>query len=197
MDVAGLPAGRYTVAVNGTEAGFELAVDNILPAEGPAEPRSVEVDAPQCATPSADTQLLREDSYCLLYPASYTVDRSVTRQVLLVVGSLMNHAEPRASLEVKEAGNLTAGETADQLLADVEAAMPGFPVGRAELTLDGEQAVVLDGMPGQDLTRRVLVVHEGRLYDLTFGPVGADAGAVAERPEALYAQLVSSWRFLP
>lgn len=35
LDVAGLPAGVYTVTVNGVSGTFELAVDNVLP-PGPA-----------------------------------------------------------------------------------------------------------------------------------------------------------------
>ena len=33
LDVAGLPAGVYTVTVNGVSDTFELAMDNVLPAE--------------------------------------------------------------------------------------------------------------------------------------------------------------------
>ena len=33
LDVAGLPAGVYTVTVNGVSDTFELAVDNVLPTE--------------------------------------------------------------------------------------------------------------------------------------------------------------------
>lgn len=33
LDVAGLPAGAYTVTVNGAGGTFELAVDNVLPTE--------------------------------------------------------------------------------------------------------------------------------------------------------------------
>lgn len=31
LDVAGLPAGQYTVTVNGVSTTFELAIDNVLP----------------------------------------------------------------------------------------------------------------------------------------------------------------------
>ena len=46
LDVYGLPAGVYTVDVNGVTGTFELAVDNIPQEEPPAEPTSVPTEVP-------------------------------------------------------------------------------------------------------------------------------------------------------
>jgi hypothetical protein len=48
--------------------------------------------------------------------------------------------------------------------------MPGFDSRRSTIAIAGQKAVVLDNVPGQDLMRRVLFVHDGRLFDLTFSP---------------------------
>ena len=39
-----------------------------------------------------------------------------------------------------------------------------------ETTVDGGPAAVVDGLPGQDINRRLVVVYDGRLYSLMFTP---------------------------
>jgi hypothetical protein len=62
--------------------------------------------------------------------------------------------------------------------------------------LVGEPAVILDGMPGQDLGRVVLVGHHGRLFELTFVP-DERANEAYTQMEALFASVTGSLRFLP
>ncbi len=74
------------------------------------------------------------------------------------------------------------------------AAGPGFNIERTELQVDGEPAVVVDGLPGPDPWRRVFVVHEERLYTLSFQPwVPGGATALDE----LYTLVIESLHFLP
>ena len=49
--------------------------------------------------------------------------------------------------------------------------MTGFAIQRSSAEIAGQPAVILDNVPGQDLNRRVLIVHNDRLYDLTFSPL--------------------------
>lgn len=92
-------------------------------------------------------------------------------------------------LERSDAYDRTAEVIADQ---DMTAA--GNPsVGRSFTTLDGEQAVVLDGMPGQDLQRRVYVVHDETLYVLAFMPTRTENKAADDQMEALYTAITNSW----
>jgi hypothetical protein len=63
--------------------------------------------------------------------------------------------------------------------------------------LDGEQAVVLDGMPGQDLQRRVYVVHQQTLYVLAFMPTLSENTAAGDQVEALYTAITNSWEWSP
>jgi hypothetical protein len=64
-------------------------------------------------------------------------------------------------------------------------------------TLAGEAAVVLDHLPGQDFNRRVLVLHQGRLYHFFFTPVDPGMADVFQKMEAFYGTIIGSFRFIP
>jgi hypothetical protein len=96
-------------------------------------------------------------------------------------------------LEISDSYNRTAEKIADQ---DMTYAT-GVDVGRWTVTLGGEQAVVLDGMPGQDLQRRVYVVHQQTLYVLAFMPTRSENKAASDQMEALYTAVTSSWAWSP
>jgi hypothetical protein len=96
-------------------------------------------------------------------------------------------------LEISDSYDRTAEEIADQ---DMTYAT-GVDVGRWTVTLGGEQAVVLDGMPGQDLQRRVYVVHQQTLYVLAFMPTRTENKAAGDQMETLYAAVTNSWAWSP
>jgi hypothetical protein len=96
-------------------------------------------------------------------------------------------------LEISDSYNRTAEEIADQEMTYAA----GLNVGRWTVTLGGEQAVVLDGMPGQELQRRVYVVHQQTLYVLAFWPTRSENKAAGDQMEALYAAVTSSWAWSP
>lgn len=96
-------------------------------------------------------------------------------------------------LEVSAAYERTAEVIADQDLTFAT----GLDVDRWTVTLGGEQAVVLDGMPGQELQRRVYVVHEQILYVLAFWPARSENKAAGEQMEALYTAVTDSWAWQP
>jgi hypothetical protein len=96
-------------------------------------------------------------------------------------------------LEISDSYNRTAEEIADE---DMTYAA-GVDVGRWTVTLGGEQAVVLDGMPGQELQRRVYVVRGQTLYVLAFWPARSENKAASEQMEALYDAVSSSWAWSP
>jgi hypothetical protein len=96
-------------------------------------------------------------------------------------------------LEISDSQNRTAEEVADQ----EENYVAGLNPGRWTVTLGGEQALVLDGMPGQNLVRRVYIVHQQTLYILTFSPTRSENMAASDQMEALYAAVTSSWAWSP
>ena len=96
-------------------------------------------------------------------------------------------------LEISDSYNRTAEEVADQEMTYVS----GLSVGRWTVTLGGEQAVVLDGMPGQDLQRRVYIMHQQTLYILAFMPTRSENQAAIDQMEALYTAVTNSWAWSP
>jgi hypothetical protein len=148
--------------------------------------------------PAAGNQLLRveEHGYSLLYPDGYTVEHPNPDETVLVIGSLLNIEQPRLHIEVQETEGRTAAQEADERVADVKAAMPGFDVERTMVTVGGEEAVVLDHMPGQDINRQVIVVHDDRLYRLTFAPADEAVSDSYAQMESLYTMVIGSFNFL-
>jgi hypothetical protein len=140
------------------------------------------------------TQVLINEGlgYAFLYPDTYTVEARETGDIL-VIGSVMNHADPRLGIEVEEAAGRTAADVADALLTDYS---EGFVIGRSTITLDGEEAVVLDPVPGQELSRYVFVTSSDRLYRLMFTHSDPALGDTYTRMENLYTVVTNSFRFL-
>jgi hypothetical protein len=130
---------------------------------------------------------------CFSYPQGYThlpENDSVEIVAPDITGSDMKGL---FWLEISDSYNRTAEKIADE---DMTSAA-GLNVGRWNVTLGGEQAVVLDGMPGQDLQRRVYVVHQQTLYVLAFMPTRSENKAANGQMEALYGAVTSSWAWSP
>ena len=131
--------------------------------------------------------------YSFSHPAHYDVGVYDEDGIALFVGSLLNVEAPRLDVVVEPARGSDAATIADQTAAG----FPDLELARSSLTLGGEQAVVLDGVPGQDLSRIVIAVHNERLHKLTFRPVDPDNVALMAELEALYEEVTDSYTFDP
>jgi hypothetical protein len=154
-----------------------------------------------CPEPTEGTQLLmnEEHGYCLLHPGEYGVVyppmehclaytvNSMECQFITFAGS---EGGPNGGVSVNEASGRTAGEVAD---AEIAFLGPDFNIERTDLTIDGEQAVLMDGIPGQDTVRKVVIVHNDLLYTLSFTPWDKNDTALVN----LYTTIVNSLHFLP
>ncbi len=149
----------------------------------------------ECPAAEAGMQTLTNEAhgYCLLYPDGYDVTQPNEDEIVFFVGSLLDVEHPRAMIIVQDAGGVTTTEAADELQAEFE----GFDVARSTVMIGGEEAVVLDNLPGQDINRRLVVVHNDRVYDMMFIPVGESYGEISEQMEILYSTIVDSFTFLP
>lgn len=94
------------------------------------------------------------------------------------------------------ANGQTAAQAADAAQADAETVMGAGKVPRSTATVGGEQAVVLNNLPGQDINRRVYVVHNGVLYVFMFYPLDPNNAAQGQAMEPLYQTVISSFHFL-
>ncbi|MFO7662178.1 MAG: hypothetical protein R6X18_06240 [Chloroflexota bacterium] len=147
-----------------------------------------------CPTPQEGTLLFTyaDQGYCLLYPSTHVpVDLGGTETVF-VVGDIMNHTDPRVTVNVTDAAGVSTEDAAARILADFGLPDTNPPT---SATLGGREALVLDNMPGQDINRRVVAVHNGRVYDLTFLPIGPDYGEIGEQTEEFYNLVLNSFTF--
>jgi len=151
----------------------------------------------ECPTAIAELKLLKntEAGYCLLYPANYSGDI----QGLIVINPV---PEPGGDMpgdawvliQVEAANGRTAAQVADAAIA---AAGTGFNITKSEILIDGAQAVVVDGIPGQDSNRTVFAVSNDRLYTLTFQPWYPSTDASQPTPlEGLYATIIDTLHFM-
>jgi hypothetical protein len=98
----------------------------------------------------------------------------------------------RAFFEVTDAAGRSTNQVAGELIALMD-----LSIEPSSLTINNEEAIVLDGVPAQDSLREVLLVHEDRLYVLKFVlPDAADPSAV-EQFERLYTTVINSFTFVP
>jgi hypothetical protein len=138
-----------------------------------------------------------EHGYCLLYPADFDLQRPVETEVVLV--SPVPEAGDRALafVEVTDAAGQTTVEAAEAAVTERTGGLPGFDIFRGEITLDGEPAVLLDRLPGQDLTRQIVVVRAGRLFKLTFVPSNPNLVESYDHLQRVFAAVLDSFRFIP
>lgn len=196
-------ADGMTVEVNFTGTGAQAAMepDQALIADFAQnlynEGRMNASAAPAvCATPPAGQQVLVETAqgYCLYYPAAYSLIQSNPDSMEIVVDTIMNHIDPRASLTVEAANGRSLAAVVAQMIADF--VQPGQAVERHDLTIDGVDAVMLDNLLGQDVYRRVILIQNERLYSFFFSPIGEAGTATRDQAEALYQTVIDSLRFL-
>ena len=152
-----------------------------------------------CPVPAADTQLLKseEHRYCLLYPAGYTTEQPNPQETIIGSGSLLDVQNPRAYIVVRDANGRAASEIAGGIVAEVEASLPNWGVKQSTTEIGGETAIVLDNLPGQDIGRQAIVVHNDQTYTLTFVPAAPTGADAVQQMEQLYKTVVDSFRFMP
>jgi hypothetical protein len=152
-------------------------------------------EASACPTATADSKLLTntEDGYCLLYPAENVADMPgwVVINPISAPGDMPGEAW--LNIQVQDAAGKTAAQIVDEQIVSLG---EGFNITHFEVEMDGEQAVVVDGLPGVDSNRQVFIVHNGRLYDLVFMPWFPNA-AEPTPLETLYTTAVDTFHFMP
>ena len=154
--------------------------------------------ADACPASTSDTKLLMnaEDGYCMLYPAEYSTALPNHIVINPAVGPGDVLGDAWASIDVESANDRTAAQFADEAIASAGA---GLNIQRTEAKVDGEKAVIIDGLPGQDGMRKVFIVHGDRLYTITFAPWLANARDLEQTTPLgeLYTTIMDTLHFLP
>ena len=193
-----LPACTSSGGVDPAQATSSDQVETIVAAtiQAYASITPTATPAPVCPSEIEGTLLFmnEEQAYCLLHPAGYAYIIPYAGEVCFVPGEPPYLACHSASLfiNVEEAHGRTAEQAADDLVAQA-----GFEIERSRLTLANEAAVVLDNFPGQASSRKVLLIHAGHLYTLTFIISPNDDGdPQTEIMENIYSLVTGSFVFL-
>ena len=157
-------------------AGPATTLTGCAPADGP-----VFADAP--------------NGFCFHLPEGFSATRHAPGSSLTVYApeTTPGHRE-RAFVEVELAVGRTAETAADAVVA---ALPPGFAPARSTATLGDLPAVVVGGLPGQDIQRKLFAVADNRLFTLTFVPAVADEPDAFAEMETLYATILASFTTLP
>ena len=156
-------------------------------------------DTGKCSRSSDEVRLLINSvqGYCLQYPPEYDVSIGFPNEseIMLFKRSVLNANEPSVSIKVQPAGGVTLELAADRI-AQVYA-VPGTEPIREHLTIDGEAAIMLGGLSGQDPNRQVVVQHNDQLYHLFFIEINKSEPEVYAQFETLYNTVIQSFNFSP
>jgi len=159
-------------------------------------PQALE-STPAQASVNHTAELASNDSdrlgLCFSYPQGYMQIPNI--DTVEIVGPDIPGTDTKGLfwIEISDSYDRTAEKIAEEDLTFAA----GVDVGRWTVTLGGEPAFILNGMPGQDLQRRVYVVHQQTLYVLAFMPTRSENQAAGDQMEALYTTVTNSWAWSP
>lgn len=166
-----------------------LSTPTSTPTVGKIEPAQTSVNDTVELSASESDRL----GLCFSYPQGYTQLPNTDAVEIIAPDLPGTDTKGIFWIEISDAYDRTAEKIADEDLTFAA----GVDVGRSTVTIGGEPAVVLDGMPGQDFQRRVYVVHEQTLYVLAFMPTRSENKVTNDQMEALYNAVTSSWTWFP
>lgn len=131
--------------------------------------------------------------YCLLVPYEYLIGQPNRNELWFYKDSPLDVDHPKLIVKVQDTGGRSLEQLVDEFIDGYE----GFEIQRyANIEINGEEAVLLEGVPGQDLTRQVFTVHQGRLYTLVFIPDDKNQDVIYHQLKQFYKIVMDSFRFL-
>lgn len=152
-----------------------------------------EDDCPQAG--AGAHQLVDADrGVCFLYPANFDANEygDGIGYTLYISSLAENHESPVIWITFEPADGRSLEEVTNQRLADY-----AFPDTQSQaITLGQEPASMLDNLPGQDINRRVVAIHDDLVIDITIDHIGKNYGAAGEQAEAAYSMIIGSFRFI-
>ncbi|MCB9008618.1 MAG: hypothetical protein H6656_14820 [Ardenticatenaceae bacterium] len=194
--VACVPASENVIEETAVPDTQEAAVQ---PTEAAPTAAAESIESAACASETGHIFQSEEGGYCFVYPEDYCWLPGQDALVNTFVSVDSDNAETNRcpdeplilhgdvvwiSINVAQAN----GQSLDEAVASVTAGLEDFGLEMESVVLAGETAVQINNMPGQDISRELLTLHNGQLYRFTFVPAGADA---------LYQQVTSTFQFLP
>jgi hypothetical protein len=175
---------RVTEGTGSTTATQEIETEASSTGLALEDTTAAEPTVETAAIPVTNMQM----DFCFAYPEGYTL---VANDELVEVTGPYSGSGPEPGLVWVNA--IDAQSCTAQDFANEEVAVAGLNPPRSTVMLGGEEALVLDGMPGQDALRKVYIVHGSMLYTLNFSPYRSENVTANAQMETLYTSVTSSW----
>jgi hypothetical protein len=135
--------------------------------------------------------------YCLLFPNSFRIGDVTMDRANFYGPPLDQSIEPLfAMLAIQVAGPAEGRGLTEVVDAYVAENGLGQPVTRRAITLGGEPAEVVEGLPGRLLYWQAFVVHGGLVYHLTLSPKDPAVPQTEPDAQAAWQALEASFAFL-
>lgn len=133
--------------------------------------------------------------YRVYLPKNYEISETNPSSVLVMAPGVGHPGQERAAafITVEPANGRTVEEITEQIKAELGSGY-NIPPGTV-LGLDKAMAIILSGLPGQDVNRQLFVVYNDLLYHITFVPDAPQVGAPYLQMEDLYAMIVNTFHF--
>lgn len=137
--------------------------------------------------------------YSVMLPKDYEISHPSDSEVLFLAPGQGHPSDERASAFIfsEPANGRTAEQVATEIAEDNKSVMgPGYTGGDITvLEIDGESAYSVSGLTGQDLNRRVFMIHNDLLYWMMFVPDNPQAAAYLQM-EDIYAMIINTFHFI-
>jgi len=152
-----------------------------------------------CVVPGQALYVNTNDNYCFAFPGRFTMMREATGQPGLYGPALDQSPDPvrvTMGLVVEVAAKDRA---LDQIAGDMLAEYGKMnipPVKSSSITLAGQPAILMEGVPGRGMSRDVLMLHSGTLFHFIFQPDVQAPDKAAPDLEAVYKAVISSFSLM-
>ncbi len=194
LDTIGLPAGQYTVVSGEFSDTFTLTADNVPQEEDQS-----------CPAPQEDESLVEYVDralgigFCFVVPEGFESVEGEAEEVLKVVGPAYDGdgvVDNRASLTVMI--EPLEGQTLEDYVQEQNEQLALDTVlDQEQMTLDGQDAILVEGYPVQVDARMLWAVYGDQVYRLTFSPLDLVTQPQAtDDMEYLFQKVQDTWTFL-
>lgn len=160
---------------------------------------TVEVETSGCPLSDEPRYVNNLFGYCFAYPEGFSVQVDNPLAPVIVGPALEENPDPLfASLAVStrpvpegaDLGGLVSGFLGQNIISQLP-----MPVQRTQVSLGGEPAEVLEGIPGRLSARVVIALHGPMVYQLYLHPTGIEVAAADL--EGLYQKVMDTFAFFP
>ena len=139
----------------------------------PSAPESTSIPASEAILPILT---MEEFGFRFRYPGQY---QAVIFEDSLCLSPAEEYGMPgpchvqNFGIKILDAGSRTLEQAADEA---ADRGNPDIEVKRTPIKVGGQPAILLDDIYAADILRMVVVVHNGRIYQMTFVPSGDSPG---------------------